>query len=168
MLKFRKQEYTTPYDDNKLKYNKEYHRYLIDKDYVASVYGDEVNEMDEKEWKTLQFQVSDNVYNFIYSFKSGPRNYDKMEYELAKNKYFRETLELALLYQIEYAMATEGDTVQLQHGINIGIDKSIDVNILRGQLMVAHKAILILYQRGLLESTFADEDFDYDNYRKDY
>lgn len=168
MISFKTYQYTTPYNDNKLEYNKDFHRYLVTRDFVASVYGNEVLEMDDREWKTLQFQISDNVYNFIYSFKSGPRNYDKMEYELAKNTYYRETLALALLYQAEYALATEGDTVQLQHGINIGIDKSIDINILRSELMIAYKAELILYQRGLLEATFADETFDYTTYRSDY
>ena len=169
MLQFRKDTYLPPYNDNKLEYNKEFHRYHITRDFIASIYGDEIMGKDEQEWKTLQFQLSDNIYNFIYSFKSGTRNYDKMEYELSCNQYYRETLALALLYQAEYALTTSGDTVNLQHGVNIGIDKEIKIETLRSELMVAYKAELILFQRGLLESTFANDNFDYENlYRKEY
>lgn len=169
MLQYRKDIYMPPYNDTKLEYNKEYHRYEITREYIASIYGDEIHKKDEQEWKTLQFQLSDNIYNFIYSFKSGSRNYDKMEYELAFNQYYREALALALLYQAEYALTTSGDTVQLQHTINVGIDKALSIEQLRNELMVSYKSELILYQKGLLESTFADDSFDYEKlYRKDY
>lgn len=169
MLNYREDEYRSPYDDNKLEYSYDFHRYLITRDYIASVFGNDILNKDESEWKTLQFQLSDNVYNYIYSFKSGSRNYDKMEYELAFNQYHRETIALALLYQAEYALTTSGDTVQLQHNINMGSDKTTDINILRGEFMVAYKANLILFQRGLLKTTFEDDNFNYKElYRKDY
>lgn len=168
-IDYRQDKYIKPYEDNRLVYDKFFHRYLIKRDFIASIFGDEIMRKDEQEWKTLQFQLSDNIYNFIYSFKSGSRNYDIMEYELAFNSYYREALSLALLYQAEYALTTSGDTVQLQHGVNIGIDKEIKIDTLRGELMVAYKAELVLYQRGLLESTVANDKFDYETlYRKDY
>ena len=155
--------YLAPISDNKMTYDFEKHMYILNKDFIRSRY-----EVDGKITDELLFDVSDNVYLFIYSFKTGKQNYDKMEYELAKNSELREWLYEALLRQFQYAFTTNGDTIQLQHGIDLSNEKSLDIKQLRNELFISYKTYLILYIHGFLESNFVDNTFDYTNYRSDY
>jgi hypothetical protein len=155
--------YLAPITDEKMTYDYEKHMYILNKDFIRSRYKVDGEISDE-----LLFDVSDNVYLFIYSFKTGKQNYDKMEYELAKNTELREWLYEALLRQFQYADVTNGDTIQLQHGIDLSNEKSLDIKQLRNELFISYKTYLILYIHGFLESNFVDNTFDYTNYRRDY
>ena len=155
--------YLAPISDNKMTYDFEKHMYILNKDFIRSRYKVDGEITDE-----LLFDVSDNVYLFIYSFKTGKLNYDKMEYELAKNSELREWLYEALLRQFQYANTTNGDLIQLQHGIDLSNEKSLDIKQLRNELFISYKTYLILYIHGFLESNFVDNTFDYTNYRSDY
>ena len=155
--------YSGPITDNKMIYDYENHMYLLNKDYIRSRYNISEEISDE-----LLFDVSDNVYLFIYSFKTGKLNYDKMEYELAKNEELREWLCEALLRQFQYASTTNGDLIHLQHGIDLSNEKSLDIKQLRNELFISYKSYLILYIHGFLENNFLDNTFDYSNYRSAY
>lgn len=155
--------YLAPISDNKMTYDFEKHMYILNKDFIRSRY-----EVDGEITDELLFDVSDNVYLFIYSFKTGKQNYDKMEYELAKNTELREWLYEALLRQFQYAFTTNGDLMHLQHGIDLSNEKSLDIKQLRNELFISYKTYLILYIHGFLESNFVDNTFDYTNYRSDY
>lgn len=158
--------YLTPFDDDDLMYDENRHRYLLTQNAVVNRFG-EFNFNDSNKWEQLANDLSDNVYSYIYSFKQGRENYDHMEYELAKNQFYREVLLEVLLYQYQYAITTSGDVVQLQHGFNPATDKISDVSKLRNELMISTKGYLKLHSCGLLETTFRD-NFDYSLYRKDY
>ena len=165
----RKFEYSVPFNDEKLIYLEDIHQYVLNRDFASNRFGtDALSGYDDNEWDILTRQLSDNIYCFIYSFKTGIEEHDKMEYELAKNQWFREILAEALLSQFEYANTTNGDIVQLQHGINLNADKSLDISKLRGELMIATKAYIKLYYGGLLTSVSGTNEFDYSLYRKDY
>lgn len=157
--------YANPFNDNKLIYDFNTHRYLLNEAYVQNVFGEFT--LSATEWQQLKYALTDNVYSFIYSFKHTREDYDHMEYELAKNQYFREVIAYALLYQYEYAISTSGDVVQLQHGVNVNSDKNLSTDTLRGELMISTKGYLQLHSRGLLETAFKT-DFDYTNYRNGY
>ena len=170
-MSYKQVEYKAPFDDNKLIYDKFRHMYLLNKDYVINTFGSRsVSSLnDEESWQALQFSLSDNIYTFIYSYKSGELQYDIMEYELSHNQLYREVIAEALISQFEYANTTSGDVAQLHTGITLGSDKVINIETLRGELMVATKAFMKLYTRGLLNSTTRFDSFDYENlYRKDY
>lgn len=154
-----------PYNDDKLVYDINSHRYLLNQQFIINTFKE--FKLNTQQWTQLQFALSDNVYNFIYSFKTTRENYDHMEYELATNEYFREVLAWVLLYQYEYAETSSGDVVQLQHGVNVNNEKSVNIDVLRGELMVSTKGYMMLHNRGLLESTFRN-DFDYTLYRVGY
>lgn len=162
--------YSTPFDDNILIYDRIRHRYILNRDYIINYYGE--NKFDrENKWLELANQLSDNVYTFIYSFKQGRLNFDQMEYELACNQFYREVLRDVLLWQYEYAMTTGGDLIQLQHGYNPTSEKMNKVEELRNELMISTKGYLRLKSVGLLESTFRKElpnDFYEETYRKEY
>lgn len=161
-------ERNKPYDDEKLIYDKDIHKYLLKQDYAKAFFGEEIGNKSEKEWKILQLSFSDNIYSFIYSFKSNELEYDIMEYDLATNKYYREVLAEVLINQCEYALTSNGDTVNLQHGVSVAAGKTTDLTILRGELLIAPKAYIKLHARGLLGTTNTIMDFDYSKYRKDY
>lgn len=164
----KKIERVTPFDDEKLIYDKDLHKYLLKQEYAKSFFGEEISTKGEKEWRILQLSFSDNIYSFIYSFKATELEYDIMEYNLATNKIYREVLAEALINQCEYALTSNGDTVNLQHGVSVAAGKTTDINVLRGELMIAPKAYIKLHARGLLATTNINMSFDYSNYRKDY
>lgn len=157
-----------PYDDDKLIYDYELHKYLLNQKYAISFFGSDVATKDSKEWRILSLSFSDNIYSFIYSFKSTEIAYDVMEYNLATNKIYREVLAEVLINQCEYALTANGDTVNLQHGVSVSSGKTTDLEILRGELMIAPKAYIKLHARGLLTTSNLNDNFDYNNYRKEY
>lgn len=161
-------EYREPFADNKLKYDYSQHRYVLSQSFIASRYPTFKQGIDSNKMKELIEEVSDNVYLYIYSHKTGIENYDKMEYELAKNQYYREWLAEALIRQFEYAVTTSGDTVHKQHGIDINNDKTIDIASLRNELFVSYKTILILQQHGFLEMTVNNTNYTDEKWRVDY
>ena len=91
-----------------------------------------------------------------------------MEYELAKNQYFREWIAEALIRQFEYAYSTSGDVVNLQHGIDINNNKNIKIEDIRNELLVSYKTILILQQHDMLLSTVDYSEYDDEKWRVDY
>lgn len=158
--------YQSPYDDDMLIYDIKRHRYLLNREYIFNIYG-ENKIVDDVKWTQIVNQISDNVYTFIYSFKQGKENYDHLEYELACNQYYREVLAEVLIWQYEYAITSGGDLVQLQHGFNSASDKMNNVENLRNELMISTKGYLRLLNVGLLESAFRTA-FDYELYRVGY
>ena len=55
----------------------------------------------------------------------------------------------------------------VQHAINVNNDKSLPIEILRSDFIVADFAMLRLYQYGMLTHAFKT-NFDYTNYRVGY
>lgn len=161
-------EYKAPFDDNKLDYDFDQHRYILSKNFIDSRYPSFDKGIDSEKFNELVNEVSDNIYLYIYAHKTGIEEYDKMEYELAKNQYYREWLAEALIRQFEYATTTAGDVVHKQHGIDINNDKVIELSNLRNELFVSYKSILILQSHGFLEMTSHNSDFTYEKWRIDY
>lgn len=157
--------YITPYNDEKLIYDKDLHAYLLNPQYIVNTFL-EFNDSD-LEWKQKQYDLTESVYSFIKSFKTGRENQDHLEYDLACNEDYRDVIVKALLLQYQYASTTEGDTLQLQTGISLGDDKNTPTSSIRGELMISTKGYKLLYQSGLLESTYRT-DFDYSLYRVNY
>lgn len=150
-----------PFDDNYLIYDKEYHRYVLNENAIMSVFGEDA---DRSELENL----SNDIYCYIYSFKTY-EHFDKMEFLLAHNPYFREALYLAMLEQYKYSKVSGGNNVHLEHGVDVNKDTGVTIEQLRNELRVGMYAILILNRYGLLISTFKDGlDFDYNYYRGDY
>lgn len=164
-MAFSIKKYETPYNDNKLEYDFDQHRYKLTTGFITSRYKDVAlnDKIDE-----LIEAVSDNVYLYIYSFKTGYQEFNKMEYELAKNQYFREWIAEALIRQFEYAYSTSGDVVNLQHGIDINNNKNIKIEDIRNELLVSYKTILILQQHDMLLSTVDYTEYDDEKWRVDY
>jgi hypothetical protein len=158
--------YLAPFDDDMLVYDIAHHWYLLNPNYVFNTLGEAIDET-SSEWKQLQYDLTNNLYSYIYSFKTGRKDHDQMEYELAKNQTYREVLCYCLLEQYKYAKTSGGDLVQLQHAVNINTDNALPIDILRGDYVVANFAMMRLYQYDMLNNAFKT-DFDYTNYRVDY
>lgn len=158
--------YDNPFNDEKLIYDQNNHWYLLNPNYVTNTFGETINPSGT-EWLQLQYDLTNNLYSYIYSFKTGRKDHDQMEYELAKNQTYREVIAYCLLEQYKYAQASGGDLIHLQHAINVNNDKSLPIEILRSDFIVADFAMLRLYQYGMLTHAFKT-DFDYTNYRVGY
>lgn len=154
-----------PFNDEKLTYDNKLHMYLLNKEYVMNTFLE--FEDSDIEWKQKQLDISTNVYRYIYSFKNNQEDIDHMEYDLANNENYRDILSKVLLFQYQYATTTSGDTLQLQTGVNLGSDKVVDTNILRGEFMISTKGYMMLYNNNMLENTYRT-NFDYSLYREGY
>ena len=140
--------YQAPFNDVFLEYDFEEHKYFLNKEGVVGKFGN-FPFANVEEWENLRKNITENVYMFIYLFKSTRIDYDHMEYELAKNQYFREGLINTLLAQYEYAITTGGDLVQLQHAFVPTENNIISPDKLRNQLMISMKGYAELKKRGM-------------------
>lgn len=157
--------YGLPTTDNLLEYDFTNHWYILTDSAIVNAFGE--LPQDSVLLKQLKYQLTNNIYRYIYRFKTGREDHDHMEYELACNQRFREVLLYALLQQYAYATTSSGDILQLQHGVDINTEKVIDKDILRNELIIATFAQEALLQNGMLESTFRTR-FDYTLYRVGY
>lgn len=168
MSEIKRFTYSSPYDDNKLVYDYDLHRYILNKNFISSRFPSYNKPVDDKSYYEILQEVSDNVYLYIYSHKTGIYEYDVMEYELARNQYYREWIAEALIRQFEYAATSSGDIVNKQHGVDINNNKVIEIESLRNELFVSYKTILILQQHGFLEMMSNSTDYTADKWRVDY
>lgn len=152
--------YLKPFSDNKLEYDYQNHWYLINPQYIINTYGELPS--DPQVWKQMQYQLTNNVYRYIYRFKTGREDHDHIEWELAYNQRFREVIAYALLEQYAYATTSSGDILQLQHGVDINNQKTVEEGVLRKELVISTFAQESMLQNGMLESGFRT-NFDYEN-----
>lgn len=88
-----------PKNDNYMVYNKLTHRYILTSNVITELGGDEVYDFDQKKRDRVLKDVSNSVYNFIYSrTHSNNRNY--IEYILATNEEARELIKQAMISQL--------------------------------------------------------------------
>lgn len=162
--------YSNPTSDGKLIYDNANHWYLLNPDYVMNTFGEyPIN--DEVAWKQLQYNLTNNLYRYIYKFKSGREDHDHIEYELACNQRFREVLCYCLLEQYQYATSSSGDILHYNHGVDISNEKLIEKDALRNDLIIADFVEDALLQAGILENGFKvalDNNFYQNIYRKGY
>lgn len=107
-----------PYDDNKLIYDKENHRYILNYQGV----GDHVDAGQaygtiEKQ-RAIMNQISRTVYNFIYN-TTNKKNKDYVEFKLATESNLRNVIYEAMLSQLLADVESGANSVKTQTGVNI-------------------------------------------------
>jgi len=159
-----------PYDCEVMKYDKRYHKYLLNYEYMKNEYGmDFVAEFGSKtQAKNRMLKVSNRIYNHIYNHKLNNKRY--WEYYLAFEENVRETIKKALIYQAMYEYDAHISELQNTIGINVLNGTKIKLEDLRGQRGIALEAEneLRFYKNGLLIQigkefiSVNDSTFNYD------
>ena len=144
-----------PYNDDDMKYD------IDRREYVLTVNGFEnwsglslSNYTDSPEEATaFLYEISDDVYEFIYS-TSQLHAITYKRYQIAKNNSVREDFKKALMNNARYGLRSGANLLKDQHGINIEKGKALDLNVLRGSVRVSPQTESILRRIGLTYSGF--------------
>lgn len=142
---------TYPYDDVNMKYDLDRRQYYITKDGFKNLLGIDLgNYLESNEAvNAFLFELSDDVYQFIYS-QSTIQNIPYKRYLIAKESKIREQFKRALVAQGRYMVRSSANLIKDMHGINIEKGKVIDLNNLRGDVGISSITISILGNIGLL------------------
>jgi hypothetical protein len=105
--------------------------------------------------------ISEQVYGYLYD-NERPAHGPVIEYMIAKKQpvpnnatgngvyAHRKAIIKAMLEQVKYALASDGDLVEYQTGLDITRGTAIDINEIRGRRMIASGAERALRSVGLL------------------
>jgi hypothetical protein len=146
-----------PYNDPYMYYDYTFRQYVLNPDAIVDLLNISLDEWftSSEEAKVALLEQSNRIYNYIYMYKK-PEQFQKMRYLLATSPHFREGMKLCLLAQMRYFLQSMGDSISLQHGVNIDKAQNVDVEVLRGELQIALEAHQIAYRYGMLNHAFYD------------
>jgi|LFRM01.1.fsa_nt_gb hypothetical protein len=139
------------YDDDKLKYDYDLHQYVINPDAIQKYLGIDIYSVYATQQVANAELVNQSmqVYNWLYD-QIPPGTQRNVEYLIATGGVFREAIFKALIGQAEYALASRGNEVPLQHGISFSKGTAIPLEVLRGNVQVSLKTEQALRKAGLL------------------
>ena len=138
-----------PYDDNNMFYDKSIRQYVLEKNYALNnIYLDEHIEVElrsNKRFERLLYEVSDDIYRYIYRYTLKQSIPFKRHF-LAKSEEAREALKRAMLYQLRYYIRSGGGLLKDQPGVDLERSRVIDLDRLRGEAAIASHTIDILHE----------------------
>ena len=107
-----------PTNTNVMKYNKLYHRYVLNKEWLKETYDIDFISIEgsEKKADNRMLQISNRIYNFIYNHKQRSKKY--WEWFLAFDEEVRHVLKEALIQQAIFESESSASMLQNQIGIN--------------------------------------------------
>lgn len=141
-----------PTDTSAMKYNRVYHKYILNAEYLAKTY--EIDFIEKYGSKTKAqnklLQISMRIYNYIYNHKQRSKRF--WEWYLAFNEEVRDVIQQALIQQVIFEDESNVSMLQHQIGINLLNGIKISENDLKGSRGIALEAENILrnYKDGML------------------
>jgi hypothetical protein len=144
-----------PYNDDEMVYDIDRQMYILTNVGVNRLIGVNLIEIagSETQANLIRYEVSQDVYNYIRGVtRLGQMNYKI--YQIAKDENTRQDFKLVLVEQMRYYIRSGAGLLKDQHGVNIEKGKSINLNSLRGQVLISRGAEMLLYQLGLLFSGY--------------
>jgi len=144
-----------PYNTDNMVYDLDSRQYLLTVSGVNALLGENlaVKIGDEKKAIAFCLEISDMIYNFIYSYTK-LAHIDQKRYQIAKDEDLRALFERILVAQMRYAIRSGANLLGDMHGVNIEKSKALNINSLRGQVEISAQALRMLSQSGLLFSGF--------------
>lgn len=125
---------TLPFEDSKMKYDFEEHRYVLEQSYLKLKKGIDLTELLGSATKAKIFldDISEKMYNFIYETANDnckKNNIQVKEYLLAKDHEIREFIVKAMLFQARASANTDIDMLGDEHRINLESGQRIEIKI---------------------------------------
>jgi hypothetical protein len=138
-----------PFDDNDMFYDKGIRQYVLKKNYALNnIYLEEHIEVElrsNKRFERLLYEVSDDVYRYIYRYTL-KQSIPFKRYLLAKREDIRDVLKRAMLYQLRYYIRSGGGLLKDMPGVDLERSRVIDLDRLRGEAAMATHTIDILHE----------------------
>ena len=159
---------TLPFDDNKMTYDFDSHRYVLDMDNFNLKNGVVLSTELGSESSALEFldSISEQMYNFVYdsaNFLFRKNNIKIKEYKMAKDYDIRDDIFLALNNYAKASLRTDIDLVGDEQKINVETGARIDI---RNGDDIPIKVIRALNKIDMLYS--GNYKYEIDDYRVGY
>lgn len=146
-----------PYEDDKLKYDYEFHRYILKSDFASYQTGLNLLELWESE-ENLEWYleyVSRVVHTYITQFKA-PKYRKRLEYYLSHSKTMRTALKEVMIDAITYNFEDGGFLIAYQTGVNLKEMKELPMRIDMAVSIVGEK----IAKNYKLEDRYFDIEFE--------
>lgn len=144
-----------PYNDDYMVYDLDSRQYLLTVSGVKDLLGFNletlIGTIEEADYFCLE--MSDIVYNFIYSYALLSQTKYK-RWIIAKDGNIRELFKRVLLAQTRYAVRSGANLLGDMHGVNFERGKALDINSIRGSIEMSSQALKLIQRTGLLYSGF--------------
>lgn len=142
---------TLPYNDDYMVYDLDEQMYVLTEKGVKFYTGYDILSMSKSQEKSdaNRYRISRDVYNYIRR-NSKINSYKQKVFWIAKDSNIRKDFKRALVEQALYYIESGAGSIKTQHGVNIANGKVIDINELRGRVLISVGAETILAQTGLL------------------
>lgn len=140
-----------PYNDDDMVYDLDNRQYLLTVSGVKNLLGFNLEELTgSKELADIFcLEISDIVYNFIYSYTL-LENMIYKRYMIAKDGDLRLLFKRILLAQTRYSVRSGANLLGDMHGVNIEKGKALRLDQLRGSVEISSQALRMLNAGGLL------------------
>lgn len=140
-------DYTKPYDDEKMTYEFALHKYKLDLDHAQYHTGINLSLIwNGNDNANLYLeQIRDVVYTFILRYKDS-KYYTRMLYYLSHSESAREGLRQIMLDTVTYNYEDGGFKIAYQTGINLHEMKDIDIKIEEAVSVIAEE---IMFNYGM-------------------
>ena len=140
-----------PYNDEYMVYDIDEQMYVLTEKGIKEYTGYDILSLSKTKEKSdaTRYRISRDVYNFIRR-NSRINSYKQKVFWIAKDDDIREDFKRALVEQSLYYIESGAGMLKTQHGINIANGKAMDLNSLRGNVLISVGAEMILGQLGLL------------------
>ena len=140
-----------PYNDDHMEYDLDSRMYLLTDKGIKDLTGyDILLETGTTQNKTrIKQRISLDVYNYIKRYSKLHTIKQKI-YQIAKDEDTREIFKQALAEQALYYIESGAGALKTQHGVNIANGKALDLDVLRGRVLISPSAEILLSSVGLL------------------
>jgi hypothetical protein len=144
-----------PYNDAEMKYDIDRRQYVLTIDGFERWSGLKLSSYTDspEEGEAFMFEISDDVYEYIYSI-SNINSIDLKRFYIAKGVKIRTDFKKALMTHARYGLRSGGNLLKDMHGVNIEKGKAIHINSIRGEIGIAPQTQSILYRIGLMYSGY--------------
>lgn len=151
-----------PYNTEQMEYDLDEQMYVLTEKGIRDLTGYDILTKSGSQQKAdlNRYRISRDVMNYIKKH-SRLDTYKYKKRAIAKDEKTREAFKQALREQAMYYIESGAGSLPYQHGVNIAGSKAIDINLIRGRVLISPYAETTLEQVGLLY-TGDLYDFDYE------
>ena len=153
-----------PYNDDDMVYDITEQLYVPTEKGILDYTGYSINLLSgsDKIGEINRYRIARDVKNYIRRW-SKLKTFQYKEYQIAKDDEIREAFKTALLEQALYYIESGAGGLKTQHGINIANSKVINLDDLRGRVLVPPNTESILMSLGLLFTGYLRTPYGYED-----
>ncbi len=140
-----------PYNTDNMKYDLDRQMYVLTNDGVKKLTGYDLDLLtgDINQSEIVRYEISQDIINHIASHSKND-SYNYKLWLIAKDENLRKVIERALADQTRYYVRSGAGVLKDMHGVHIEKAKALDINSIRGSVLISQSAEVQLLKSGLL------------------